>query len=147
MDVCCQDSGKRIPLQAGFTLVELAIVVAIIVVLAAIAIPSYLNYVLDTRIAAETDNFLNILTQARGEAMESGKPVSICPSTDGATCNSTRWGDGWIVFTDGDTPGKIDGDDYVVRKGQPLDDKIDLKIDSGGAAYIRFLPNELRFAR
>jgi type IV fimbrial biogenesis protein FimT len=37
---------------------------------------------------------------ARSEALKEGQIVTICSSTDGATCGNTAWDKGWIVFSD-----------------------------------------------
>lgn len=53
---------KVITAQAGFTLIELMIVVAIVGILIAVAIPAYQNYVIKARIAAAMHSVAGIKT-------------------------------------------------------------------------------------
>jgi type IV fimbrial biogenesis protein FimT len=88
--------------QSGFTLVEILITMAVVAILLTIGIPSFRYVTNSNRIAAEINGLLGDMQFARAEAIKEGQPVTVCVSTDGATCatNTNTWQSGWIVFSD-----------------------------------------------
>jgi type IV fimbrial biogenesis protein FimT len=92
------------PLEAGraggFSLIELMMTIAVAVILMMIAIPSFQYVTNANRISSEVNGLLGDLQFARAEAIKEGQYVSVCASTDGASCSgdAADWQGGWIVF-------------------------------------------------
>ncbi len=86
----------------GFTLVEVLITIAIVAILLALAGPSFRYVTTANRASSEINGLLGDMQLARAEAIREGQPVTVCATTDGATCAGagTTWKGGWFVFSD-----------------------------------------------
>ena len=101
--------AARVAPQAGFTLVELVITIAIAAILSTVAAPAMMNIIRNNRIQTEASALVGDMQFARTEAIKRGFNISVCPSSDGASCLTTNtWHAGWIVFSDLGTIGTVD---------------------------------------
>ena len=80
----------------GFTLIELMVTLAIVVVLALVAVPSLVTFKRNAELTSATNTLLAAINAARGEAMKRGMYAMVVPA-DGA-----NWNNGVIVFVDKD---------------------------------------------
>ena len=93
-------SKRQFLRPTGFTTIELIMVMAIAAILIAIVVPSFKSAIQTASTTREINTFVGDLGFARAEAIKEGVPVTICASSDGATCSgSTSWQSGWIVFS------------------------------------------------
>ena len=103
--------------SAGFTMMELLMVMLIVGILAAIGTSSFKYVSRSNRISTEINGLLGDIQFARSQAIKTGTFVTICSSTDSATCaGSSTWSTGWIVFLDFNGNGTFDpATDLVIR--------------------------------
>lgn len=133
--------------QLGLNLLELMVVIAVATILAVIAVPSYQRLIASTRVNAQTTELVSVLLYLRTEALKRNISVSICPSAAPADVSpvctpGSAWASGWIVFTDGGTPGTVDGTDVVLRVGQPAAGII-LELPANYSSWLGFSPTGL----
>ncbi|WP_082576607.1 GspH/FimT family pseudopilin [Lysobacter sp. Root604] len=96
-------ASRRAPTAcAGFSLMELLVVLTIIAVLMGLAFPSFIESLRANRLASTTNLTLATLAYARNEALRAKSGSTVCPrGADGTSCGKD-WNAGLLVWTDDD---------------------------------------------
>lgn len=124
-------SGPARTRQRGMTLVELMFTIFIMAVLAMLAVPSFRDASLGSRLAATANSLHGAIQIARSEAIKTNAPITLCASADGAECaDAGDWDQGWIV---------LNGADEVLHS-EPAQRNNFKVIEDGGLLEIVFQP-------
>lgn len=122
--------------NAAFTLIELLMTVAIAAILVTVAVPSFNTLILNARLSAKKNEFINALNLARTTALALNSNIEVCPfSVAGSTTCGAKWKDGWIIKT---TPSNTSPAPALIKEYQssPKDAVLSAVAFNGGAATL-----------
>ena len=108
--------------QRGFILVELLALLAVLIVLLTLAIPSMQHLLTQNRVETQVSSLTNGLYYARSEAIARHEKVTFCSSMNQKNCGGS-WRDGQVV---------LDVQGHVLRVFSPLPDQDNLFWNSSG---------------
>lgn len=94
-------------MKNGFTLIELLVVLSIIVIGATLVVPSLSSLMASSQLNSSARDLVNILSQARSEAISRNSQVSIVPA-------GGLWSADWSIITDDNGNGIQDGTDVLI---------------------------------
>ncbi|MEO8223281.1 MAG: GspH/FimT family pseudopilin [Gammaproteobacteria bacterium] len=103
---------------SGYTALELLVTLAVGALLLTLAVPSFIDLVLDTRLTTTVNRVVHGMHVARHEALKTGADVVLCRSRTGRQCDhAAPWNAGLIVFLnrDRDDPPRVDPGEPVLQ--------------------------------
>jgi type IV fimbrial biogenesis protein FimT len=113
--------------HGGFTLIEAMIAITLMTILATLAVPSFNDAALSSRLRASANNLAASAHMARSEAIKRNAVVTLCASSNGTSCTAGGWEQGWVVLS-----GTVLQRQLAAPTG--------LKINSGGIGSLSFQP-------
>ena len=118
--------------KAGFTLIELMVVLAVAIIIASVGIPSMYRLIADNRLATYTNELVADINLARSEAIKRSQRVIFCK----VACNEDAdWNAGWVVFEDIDNDNVVDPNE-VIRLHESLSNTVDIDLNIAGNRLV-----------
>ena len=126
---------------AGFSLIELMVILAVLGVLLGLAVPSFSATIRNTRLATTTNDFLAALFLTRSEAIKRGKRVTMCTSVDSVSCAANvGWHRGWIMFEDTNGNALHETGEVILRVEDDRSGQMRITGTSTMRDYISYIP-------
>ncbi|GAD02490.1 GspH/FimT family pseudopilin [Agarivorans albus] len=127
----------------GFTLLELMIAVAILVIVMVVAVPSLQGFMQDNKQKVTRDLLANSLLVAQQEAIRNNLSTYVCPTSSGTTC-ANAWGanKGWLVYLDTARNGALTAESQIIAS-YPSPKSAQIKYtnsSSAGRTTAQFFP-------
>ena len=123
----------------GFTLVELMVTLSIAAILLTVAVPNFIIFLQNSRLASQSNDLATILNYARSEAVKGAQRVTVCSrATDTSCSGATNWDNGFLVFVDPNGNGTVDAGEVPLQVRQAMDGDNTLR---SGRARITFQAN------
>lgn len=126
----------------GYTLIEMMVVLTVVAVLAAIAVPALSTTVKNTRLTGATNDLLASVTRARTEALKQQLPTAVCftanPTAATPSCDYAA-ARGWIVFVDTNGDWAVEAGEPILERHATLDPSVTVKTD--GDSILAFSPS------
>ena len=121
----------------AFTIVELLVALGLAAVLAAVAVPTFHDWLGAYQVANYARHLAESMTRARTEAIRRSHRVSLCKSPDLRQCaDQGSWESGFVLYVDVNHDGRIDAGETVlgiegrapsgitIAANRPLDDYV-----------------------
>lgn len=115
------------------------IAIALTGLLLSMAVPALDHFTNSARQTSAINDFVASMHMARSTAVTTNLRTTICPSSNGATCEAVDWDQGWIVFTDRDSDQVVDNDETIVSSASAIDG-LDIQSAEFGQ-FLMYRPN------
>ena len=111
---------RKMKNQAGFTLIELMVTIAVAIVLIGIGIPLFDTMMANNRAVTQTNMFVTAINLTKSEAVSKNMSSTICADADGDPAtfvcgDQDDWPNGWFVFNDENANATVDAGDAVIK--------------------------------
>jgi type IV fimbrial biogenesis protein FimT len=136
--------------QAGFTLLELMLTVALLAIVMGFGLPNMQEFVRNSRMSSSANDIISDFNFARSEAVKRRVPITLCKSQNGTACDANSAAgpfNRWVIFVDDADPALVQGTDgngvintnEVILRDRALPDSITVTTDNG-EIRATFLP-------
>jgi type IV fimbrial biogenesis protein FimT len=141
----------NVALQHGFTLTELLVTMATLVILVGIGAPQLQTLMAQRSVSSRADTFAEGIRRARSESIKRGQRVTMCASTNpqattpicSAASATVDWAQGWFIFVDdGAKTSAYEAGESILQVQQAFSLPGGIKTTArGGQTTISFTPN------
>jgi type IV fimbrial biogenesis protein FimT len=116
----------------GYTLIELLVTMAVVVILASVAVPNFSRFIDNSRERADIQQLMRSLVAARSEAVVRARPIIL-------TATGGDWAKGWRAWVDLNGNGSYDsGENFKVAEAIKTSATIMAKLDGATVTNITF---------